>query len=65
MTIPILFSRLYERAIAAVGLDFKSDELWDVYAQWERSLGQHRNVVGIYERLIRIPTLHYRRHFDE
>ncbi|GAU92356.1 hypothetical protein RvY_04447-2 [Ramazzottius varieornatus] len=56
---------IYERAIAAVGLDFKSDELWDVYAQWERSLGQHRNVVGIYERLIRIPTLHYRRHFDE
>ncbi|OQV12084.1 Pre-mRNA-processing factor 39 [Hypsibius exemplaris] len=55
---------LFERAIAAVGLDFKSDDLWDAYIAYEKSIGQMKNVFGIYERLLRIPTLHYKKHFE-
>jgi hypothetical protein len=60
----MFFCRLFERAISAVGLDFKSDDLWDAYIAWEKSIGQTKNIFGVYERLLRIPTLHYQRHFD-
>ncbi|XP_055346517.1 pre-mRNA-processing factor 39-like isoform X2 [Paramacrobiotus metropolitanus] len=60
-----LIRQLFGRAVEAMGLDFKSDELWDAYIEWEASIGQRRNVFTIYERLLRVPTLHYHRHFEE
>ncbi|XP_076442224.1 pre-mRNA-processing factor 39-like isoform X2 [Babylonia areolata] len=56
--------KLYERAIAAAGTDFRSDKLWDSYIAWERSKGRLKSVTVLYDRLIKIPTQLYSHHFD-
>ncbi|XP_013092312.2 pre-mRNA-processing factor 39-like isoform X2 [Biomphalaria glabrata] len=56
--------KLYERALSAAGLEFRSDKLWDSYIAWENMNGNLKAVTGIYERLIRTPTQLYSHHWD-
>ncbi|KAH9514534.1 PRP39 pre-mRNA processing factor 39 [Bulinus truncatus] len=56
--------KLYERALAASGLEFRSDKLWDSYIAWENMNGNLKAVTAIYERLIRTPTQLYSHHWD-
>ena len=55
----------YERAIAACGLEFRSDRLWDGYIKWEIENRYFRKVIDLYDRLIKTPTQGYSGHFDK
>lgn len=59
-----IFLRLYERAIAAAGTDFRSDKLWDSYINWEKSKDHLRAVTCLYDRLLKVPTQLYSHHFE-
>ncbi|KAK7104119.1 pre-mRNA-processing factor 39-like [Littorina saxatilis] len=56
--------KLYERAVAASGTDFRSDKLWDSFIAWEKSKERQKAVTALYDRLIKIPTQLYSHHFD-
>ncbi len=59
-----LFRTQCEDAIQKVGLDYRSDTLWERYLEWEADHGDLRWVTGIYKRLVSIPTRLYNRHWD-
>lgn len=65
LTLCSTLGRLYERAIAAAGTDFRSDKLWDSYMAWEKSKGHLKALTALYDRLIKIPTQLYSHHFDK
>lgn len=55
---------LYERALSAAGLEFRSDKLWEDYINWEM---KHKNlplVTALYDRLLKAPTQLYSQHFE-
>jgi len=54
----------FERAEQACGLEFRSDKLWDAFIKWESDNKRYSHVVGIYDRLLAIPTQGYSGHFD-
>ncbi|XP_066601471.1 pre-mRNA-processing factor 39 isoform X2 [Prorops nasuta] len=54
----------YERAIAACGLEFRSDRLWESYIVWEMDGARFNRVVALYDRLLCTPTLGYLTHFE-
>lgn len=54
----------FERALAACGLEFRSDKLWEAYIKWETEGKRIGNVAGIYDRLLGTPTQGYNGHFD-
>ncbi|GFO27450.1 pre-mRNA-processing factor 39 [Plakobranchus ocellatus] len=56
--------KLYERALAAAGLEFRSDKLWDSYISWENMNSNLKAVTAIYEKLISTPTQLYSHHWD-
>lgn len=55
----------FERAIAACGLEFRSDRLWDSYIKWETEGKRLQNVTAIYDKLLTTPTQGYVSHFDK
>ncbi len=59
-----LFREQCERGIMTVGLDFKSDLLWERYLEWELERKNLEYVTEIYARLVRIPTKLYNKHWD-
>uniref|UniRef100_A0AAR5QFG4 Pre-mRNA-processing factor 39 n=1 Tax=Dendroctonus ponderosae TaxID=77166 RepID=A0AAR5QFG4_DENPD len=54
----------FERALAACGLEFRSDRLWDSYIKWETDGKRLNKVTGIFDRLLVTPTQGYTTHFD-
>ena len=56
--------RLFEGALSAAGLDFRSDRLWQMYIKWEKEDGSLQRVTALYDRLLANPTQLYRHHFD-
>ncbi|XP_005102551.2 pre-mRNA-processing factor 39 isoform X2 [Aplysia californica] len=56
--------KLYERALAAAGLEFRSDKLWDSYISWENQNANLKAVTAIYDRLISTPTQLYSHHWE-
>ncbi|XP_041340803.1 pre-mRNA-processing factor 39-like [Pyrgilauda ruficollis] len=54
----------FEAALAAAGMDFRSDKLWESYVEWERERGDLRAVTAIYDRLLSMPTQLYSRHWE-
>ena len=52
-----LYFSLFEDAIQAAGIEFRSNKLWDAYIEWEKSQGNLKHVTEIYDRLIALPTL--------
>jgi pre-mRNA-processing factor 39 len=61
----VFADRLYERALAAAGSDFRSDKLWDMFIEWERSNKLYKNVTEIYDRVLAMPTQLYNQHFEK
>ena len=55
----------FERALAACGLEFRSDKLWEAYIKWENEGKNVRNIIAIYDRLLTTPTQGYNNHFDK
>lgn len=51
--------KLFNSAINASGMEFKSNKLWEAYIQWEKSLGNLKKVTEIYDRLIATPNQQY------
>ncbi|XP_072391005.1 pre-mRNA-processing factor 39-like isoform X1 [Diabrotica undecimpunctata] len=54
----------FERAVAACGLEFRSDRLWDSYIKWEIEAKRLQKVTAIYDRLLGTPTQGYTTHFE-
>ncbi|XP_055630976.1 pre-mRNA-processing factor 39 isoform X2 [Toxorhynchites rutilus septentrionalis] len=54
----------FERALAACGLEFRSDKLWEAYIKWENESKRVDKVVALYDRLLVTPTQGYANHFD-
>ncbi|XP_032939381.1 pre-mRNA-processing factor 39-like [Catharus ustulatus] len=54
----------FEAALAAAGMDFRSDKLWESYLEWERERGDLRAVTAIYDRLLSMPTQLYSQHWE-
>ena len=60
----LLFSfSLFEEAIEAVGMEFRSDKLWDAYIDFETSHGSLKSVLKIFDNLLSTPTQQYVKHF--
>lgn len=55
----------FERALAACGLEFRSDKLWEAYIKWENEAKRVDKVVALYDRLLSTPTQGYANHFDQ
>lgn len=53
----------FERALAACGLEFRSDKLWDAFIRWETEGKRFRNVLSIYDRLVATPTQQFNNNF--
>ncbi|XP_063294118.1 pre-mRNA-processing factor 39-like [Pelobates fuscus] len=67
MKLPESVERLrgvFNAALEAAGLDFRSDKLWLLYAQWERDHSFFREAAAIYDRVLTVPTQLYRQQFD-
>ena len=60
-----LHSSLFEEAVEAAGLEFRSDKLWDAYIDWEKANGNMTNVLKIYDRLLSSQTQQYIKHFTK
>uniref|UniRef100_A0A3Q1ILK9 Uncharacterized protein n=1 Tax=Anabas testudineus TaxID=64144 RepID=A0A3Q1ILK9_ANATE len=45
---PIRIRSVFEDAVAAAGLDFHSDRLWDLYVEWEKEQGNMKNATALY-----------------
>ncbi|XP_058876675.1 pre-mRNA-processing factor 39 [Acipenser ruthenus] len=53
----------FRSAVAAAGWDFRSDRLWEMYADWERDQGDPRAAIAVYDRVLSVPTQLYNQHF--
>jgi len=51
--------------VGAAGEEFRSDKLWEAYMDWERSQNKLRNVTALFDRLLKIPTQQYSKHFEK
>uniref|UniRef100_A0AAQ5YNW5 Uncharacterized protein n=1 Tax=Amphiprion ocellaris TaxID=80972 RepID=A0AAQ5YNW5_AMPOC len=56
---------VFEDAIAAAGLDFHSDRLWDLYVEWEKEQGNMKNAAAVLDRVLKVPTQLYNTHYDK
>uniref|UniRef100_I3JCP6 Pre-mRNA-processing factor 39 n=1 Tax=Oreochromis niloticus TaxID=8128 RepID=I3JCP6_ORENI len=56
---------VFEDAVAAAGLDFHSDRLWDLYVEWEKEQGNMKNATAVLDRVLRVPTQLYNTHYDK
>uniref|UniRef100_A0A8C5R658 Pre-mRNA-processing factor 39 n=1 Tax=Leptobrachium leishanense TaxID=445787 RepID=A0A8C5R658_9ANUR len=54
----------FKEAVDSAGLDFRSDRLWEMYAQWEKRLKNYKETVNIYDQVLTIPTQIYNQHFE-
>ncbi|KAM4721590.1 pre-mRNA-processing factor 39-like [Rhinophrynus dorsalis] len=55
---------VFKSAVAAAGLDFRSDKLWNMYTEWEIAQGNFKGARAIYDHVLTIPTQLYRRHHE-
>ncbi|XP_069036302.1 pre-mRNA-processing factor 39 isoform X2 [Lepisosteus oculatus] len=54
----------FESAVAAAGMDFRSDRLWELYVDWEREQGDLRAVTAVYDKVLSTPTQLYSQHYQ-
>ncbi|XP_048371187.1 pre-mRNA-processing factor 39-like isoform X1 [Sphaerodactylus townsendi] len=54
----------FESSIAAAGVDFRSDKLWEMYVEWEREQGNLKAITAIYDRVLTMPTQMYSHHWE-
>ncbi|XP_074530426.1 pre-mRNA-processing factor 39 [Halichoeres trimaculatus] len=62
---PVRIRRVFEDAVAAAGLDFHSDRLWDLYIEWEKEQDNMRNAAAVLDRVLKVPTQLYNTHYDK
>lgn len=55
--------RLFEDAIEDAGMEFRSGKLWDAYIDFEKSQGNLKSVLKIYDQLLSTPTQQYMKNF--
>ncbi|XP_056383006.1 pre-mRNA-processing factor 39-like isoform X2 [Hyla sarda] len=55
---------VFGQAIDACGLEYRSDELWSLYIDYEIKGGRIKNAMALYIRLLNIPTQQYQLHFE-
>ena len=51
--------KIFDRAIAAAGLEFRSEKLWNKYVKWEIDNKNWLAVMAIYEKAVLAQTQHY------
>ncbi|XP_065919620.1 pre-mRNA-processing factor 39-like isoform X2 [Dysidea avara] len=51
-----LIRSVYQRAVVACGLDYRSDRLWNQYVDWEQVFGDTKKVLPIYDQMLATPT---------
>ncbi|KAL2077474.1 hypothetical protein ACEWY4_026978 [Coilia grayii] len=56
---------VFEEAVDAAGMEWHSDRLWDLYAEWEKEQGNLKAMTVVYDRVLKMPTQLYRGHFDK
>ncbi|KAJ3204814.1 hypothetical protein HDU67_009296 [Dinochytrium kinnereticum] len=56
---------VFERGASAVGYDFLSHTFWDKFIEFEESKQEEGRVMGLLERIIRIPLHQYARYFEK
>ncbi|XP_053305398.1 pre-mRNA-processing factor 39-like [Spea bombifrons] len=56
--------RTFQEAVNAAGLEFRSDKLWRMYAEWERDHKNLQEARAVYDRVLSIPTQFYRQHLE-
>jgi len=56
---------LYWKAVNAAGHQFKSGRLWTKFIYFERQQGELKNVLPIYQEILRIPMEDYNQHFTD
>ncbi|XP_069027878.1 pre-mRNA-processing factor 39 isoform X3 [Embiotoca jacksoni] len=56
---------VFEDAIAAAGLDFHSDRLWDLYVEWEKEQGNMKSAAAVLDRVLKVPTQLYNTHYEK
>ena len=59
-----MFRAQCEKAVATVGLDYRSDAIWEHYIDREIEAGQLRYGTDLFRRVIGIPTKLYNKHWD-
>ncbi|KAJ7307495.1 hypothetical protein JRQ81_009517 [Phrynocephalus forsythii] len=55
----------FESAVAAAGVDFRSDKLWEMYVEWQREQGDLKAITAIYDRVLSTPTQLYSHHWEK
>ncbi|XP_066466302.1 pre-mRNA-processing factor 39-like isoform X2 [Tiliqua scincoides] len=55
----------FESAVAAAGVDFRSDKLWELYVEWQKEQGDLKAVTAIYDRVLAMPTQLYSHHWEK
>ncbi|XP_044282806.1 pre-mRNA-processing factor 39-like isoform X2 [Varanus komodoensis] len=55
----------FESAVAAAGVDFRSDKLWEMYVDWQREQGDLKAITAIYDRVLSTPTQLYSHHWEK
>ncbi|XP_069501062.1 uncharacterized protein [Ambystoma mexicanum] len=58
-------TNVFEMALAAAGMDFHSDKLWEMYVDWEKQQGDLQAITVIYDRVLSTPTHLYSHHFEK
>jgi pre-mRNA-processing factor 39 len=61
---PDIIRRLFERGLAYVGTDYRSNTLWDEYIKYEESLQAWSNLAAIYTRILEHPVQQLDRYFN-
>jgi len=56
--------RLFERGLAYVGTDYRSNILWDEYIKYEESLEAWSHLAVIYTRVLEHPIQQLDRYFN-
>ncbi|XP_067400063.1 pre-mRNA-processing factor 39-like isoform X2 [Emydura macquarii macquarii] len=56
---------VFESAVAAAGMDFRSDKLWEMYVEWEKEQGDLKAITAIYDRVLSTPTQLYSHHWEK
>ncbi|KAF8717970.1 hypothetical protein HU200_025435 [Digitaria exilis] len=61
---PDIIRRLFERGLAYVGTDYRSNNLWDEYIKYEESLQAWSHLAVIYTRILEHPIMQLDRYFN-
>ena len=59
-----VFREHCESSVLKVGLEFRSDDIWERYIEWEHERNDLKFITEIYNQLIGVPAKLYNKHWD-